>query len=889
MAWIIFNCMVGLSLAVLIKLLSGFRAWRQLPNLLLLGWFVVLFKLALPPLVPVPVFQAVGQTAYFSKGPGQPMEASSSAAPRGDHPAVDDLEQKEGRAIACFPAGKSSSGNQLSPQSAATTDRWASPFGLRATMPISELTELRSLVLLAWFIGVGCFAWMRIRRCRAFSRLLACGSCSPELTACLHRLAGGNLRSLPEVITIEGNFSPALAGLWRRRIVLPAWAARELTSDELAMVLQHELQHDRRRDSWWELLAWMTATAVWWNPCAWWAYRELRTAQELCCDAAVIRRGVKARDYAQTLLRVLDLMQSKGFGPHANVVNMAVLSRTSAGHLERRIMALALPPGSSRLSAGMLFLTLGWVCVAFTYPTLAQHRRLPESFEYEPMVELNDPSAFRELSHQWPVQIDHEVALQGLAEMEVLTRGWADFGASGRPLIMAVVRHREADRFTNGREGQDAIRLLAIDINRDEKLTMDELIEPETIDGKSWRVQISPHPVAEASDGEPPANRTANPLALRSLHDTWLPKYYLQVKLERNRLFIGHAARLVGRIQWQGQSLPAQLVDRDCNGQWTDSEDRLHIDWNLDGRFSPIGERYSCQQEIVRSGVRYSLAFSVDQVTLEPITGTGKVTLVLDSIDKGSQVTELKALLVSRNGIHVTGSQINSPITVPVGEYRLMALSFQVKADQIWHYRFVADPTVAQVAVDIQPNSSQSLELLGRLELAATVVAGRPVAARSIASTEPESDFQSAYGSAATDRSSLSNAGAVDPESHLPAFQTPSVATGSESSASIIQPVLRSATGLFLVRCGFGENAAQMQGVDPAEESRLMGIHLNMSDGKEKVRSLTDTGFACGAFCPIQVPSGADSGDHDIFRLQFDAGPAAGLLSADLEFVDVKP
>jgi len=532
---------------------------------------------------------------------------------------------------------------------------------------------------------------------------------------------------------------------------------------------------------------------------------------------------------------------------------------------------------------GLLVLVLGLVAASLSHPTLAEYRRFLDSFRYQPLSEVNDPSAFRELNHQWPSQVDADQALRQLSDFEVLARGYSDFGDSGRPLIMAVLQPR------SDAGDSDVNCLLAVDLNRDEQFSRDELFQSEGDSSNSWFLQVSPNPPSPGDALESAPNRATSPLAFQSQHDTWLPEYRLQVQWQQGRLNIGHAARLVGRINWQGQSFAAELLDRNCNGLWTDSEDRLYIDWDGDGRFSPLGERYSCQQEIVRSGISHCLAFSVDKLTLEPVVGTGRLTLQMELFEEDARVEELRALLVSHSGIHVTGTRIETPIALPVGEYRLKALSFKLVGEQVWHYSFMADSRVPQPAVIIDKDSSKSMELLGEFELTATVVAGRSMVMRNVSSaaarpspTVPSSELALSVGV-----SNNTAEGAQQPDSGSTSPGPKPTAPASVSS-SIIQPILRSESGLYLVRCGFGD-LSEGSGRYLGEESRLIGIHLERLESIERIRSLTDSGFACGTFCPMQFDSSPESEANGIFRLQFDSGPAGGLLTADLKFGEPNP
>src|SRR5262249_21456549 len=76
-----------------------------------------------------------------------------------------------------------------------------------------------------------------------------------------------------------------------------------LGEDERATLLAHELAHLRRRDHWVRGLELLATGLYWWNPVVWWARRELRAAEEECCDAWVVwTLPESARAYARALV-----------------------------------------------------------------------------------------------------------------------------------------------------------------------------------------------------------------------------------------------------------------------------------------------------------------------------------------------------------------------------------------------------------------------------------------------------------------------------------------------------------------------------------------------------------------------------------------------------------
>jgi hypothetical protein len=78
----------------------------------------------------------------------------------------------------------------------------------------------------------------------------------------------------------------ALAG--PPRLLLPETLWGLLSADQQDALLAHELAHLRRGDHWVRRLELLALGLYWWHPVAWLARRELRDAEEQCCDAWVV-------------------------------------------------------------------------------------------------------------------------------------------------------------------------------------------------------------------------------------------------------------------------------------------------------------------------------------------------------------------------------------------------------------------------------------------------------------------------------------------------------------------------------------------------------------------------------------------------------------------------
>jgi beta-lactamase regulating signal transducer with metallopeptidase domain len=139
--------------------------------------------------------------------------------------------------------------------------------------------------------------------------------------------------------------SPALVGLLRPRIALPADFELRFTPEERELILAHEAVHRERLDNLWNLLASILVALHWWNPLAWWGARRMQADQELACDSAVLASQPDCRPtYAQALLAAHNLqpqaapIASRWSSAHPLVERIAMLNQPH--HASRRRIAL---------------------------------------------------------------------------------------------------------------------------------------------------------------------------------------------------------------------------------------------------------------------------------------------------------------------------------------------------------------------------------------------------------------------------------------------------------------------------------------------------------------------------------------------------------------------
>ena len=102
-------------------------------------------------------------------------------------------------------------------------------------------------------------------------------------------------------VYVSRRFGPALVGVARPEVVIPAWVL-ELDPRAREAIIRHEAEHARARDHLVLLCGGLVLAAFPWSPAIWWMYRRLRAAVELDCDQRVLASGIEVADYGDVLL-----------------------------------------------------------------------------------------------------------------------------------------------------------------------------------------------------------------------------------------------------------------------------------------------------------------------------------------------------------------------------------------------------------------------------------------------------------------------------------------------------------------------------------------------------------------------------------------------------------
>jgi len=125
---------------------------------------------------------------------------------------------------------------------------------------------------------------------------------------------------------------PTAIGFFRPMILLPDWALRELSQEELKVVLLHEVAHFRRWDDWTNLAQKFVRTVFFFHPAVWWIERRLSLEREMACDELVLAETKDPQAYAECLVSLAE----KSFARRGLALAQAVL-----GHVHDISLRLA--------------------------------------------------------------------------------------------------------------------------------------------------------------------------------------------------------------------------------------------------------------------------------------------------------------------------------------------------------------------------------------------------------------------------------------------------------------------------------------------------------------------------------------------------------------------
>ncbi len=191
----------------------------------------------------------------------------------------------------------------------ATSDFSASEIVFTSPGATPSMVEKRNIFPMAWLLGAclvlaaGAIGYVRnMRQIR-----LSATSPDSKLQAIIEEAANkAGLKRAPQTLISPAVASPAVTGLVRPVLLLPAGFPEGFSAVEARLILLHEFTHLKRFDLPLNWLFCVLQAMHWFNPLLWLAFARMRADREAACDARVLSIDATDRrsEYGGALLKL---------------------------------------------------------------------------------------------------------------------------------------------------------------------------------------------------------------------------------------------------------------------------------------------------------------------------------------------------------------------------------------------------------------------------------------------------------------------------------------------------------------------------------------------------------------------------------------------------------
>jgi len=289
------NALSATVLALLV--FSVTRLWRN-EHVAHVLWILVLIKLVFPPILQTPI----GLSSQLFGG-------VFVVAERTDYLALIRSEMKVDQNDRSIQSAHDETSRQDITQSRMKN--------VPVTQPVAsgdgfQILTVKSIVFTLWLVGSAICLLRIVMHAVRFDRLVRA---AVPATAEIQKLAMDQaealgLRRCPDIRLIDAELSPGIWSPWCHPVILlPTSLVQSLSPEELGAILGHEIAHILRRDHWLRSFEVLVVSLYWWHPVAWWTRRELRQAEEICCDGRVLTTNCgNSETYSQALLATVELV-----------------------------------------------------------------------------------------------------------------------------------------------------------------------------------------------------------------------------------------------------------------------------------------------------------------------------------------------------------------------------------------------------------------------------------------------------------------------------------------------------------------------------------------------------------------------------------------------------
>ena len=314
-------------------------------------WLLVLLRFVFPP-----GFAAPTGIGYWLSGPISSVGSRWGKRDREYASAAPDEKRIQGRKSP-FPDG-----NRISAKSVFYGNRPGGrpkseslslsrkPIGFR-----SGSVSQPGIAFALYVLGVLAVAFAAVRRFRSTARLAAEAQPGPNALSsvaewCARKVG---LKRPIRVLVTEEACGPAVYGLLRPVILMPASLAESLKGRDLRNVILHETAHVKRLDNWVGVLETLLQVLYFFHPLLWFSVSRIRRLRELATDERVLSELGKTRNgYAETLVEIARFVAARA--PSSLRASAIAESRSSLPERVERILSFAKPP-RGRLGLGGVF------------------------------------------------------------------------------------------------------------------------------------------------------------------------------------------------------------------------------------------------------------------------------------------------------------------------------------------------------------------------------------------------------------------------------------------------------------------------------------------------------------------------------------------------------
>jgi beta-lactamase regulating signal transducer with metallopeptidase domain len=315
-----------------------------------------------------------------------------------------------------------------------------------------------SLAPAAYEIGVASFLLLFCARWLQLRGIVQSSLPAPLDVECFFQSVCAEIRvPRSELRLVSGLSSPAAAGWWRPKILLPVHLLPRLNKSQLRDIFRHELIHVQRRDYLSDRLSTLACYLLFFHPAIWAARRSMRWDRELVCDEGVAGGSQVYRlEYADCLAK---LARWRLLNERASA-SVDILSPSESLLTARVRMLLdssvvpysALTRAAVATAAAFGAVTGAWLAPAISLGSLSRQPQLlnPVMFEkFSPMAKSNrrQKQRYRKPAHAQPAQPAPELARVISSDDIGMMR---DSGATAAPVPVGPDSSRTGPELWNG-------------------------------------------------------------------------------------------------------------------------------------------------------------------------------------------------------------------------------------------------------------------------------------------------------------------------------------------------------------------------------------------------------------------------------------------------------